>query len=249
MVVPILLVCVLQEKFTKYKEMFEEVKQQRLEERRNQRRVKRKQEHLIALKEKKEEEARLAKEKAEQEENERLERQMKIQKEKEREIEERQRRKEEEMRHVRETDERVDTWRKGDRDQKANGWHNEDISAEDKKSPRMDQQYGPPKGHDDDGYYDDRGPPRRDDGGWRGRDEGGRWPGRDDCHGYRDECRDNDDNWCCDNRSRDLSPSFRRRDAVSLLQCGSVLVYDCVAVVSLREEEVCTASWEVSRGT
>ena len=154
-------VFVPQEKFSKYKEMFEEVKQQRLEERRNQRRVKRKQEHLIALKEKKEEEARLAKEKAEQEEKERLERQMKIQKEKEREIEERQRRKEEEMRHVRETDERADTWRKGDRDQKADGWHNKDIRAEDKRSPRMDQQYGPPRGRDDDGYYDDRGPPRQ----------------------------------------------------------------------------------------
>ena len=158
----------------------------------------------------------MAKEKAEQEERERLEKQMKIQKEKEREIEERQRRKEEEMRHVREIDERPDTWRKGDRDQKADSWRNEDIRAEDKRSPRMDRRYGPPRGRDDDGYYDDHGPPRRDDGGWRGRDEGQRWPGRDDHRGYRDERRDNDDNWRRDDRSRDLSPSFRRRDAVSI---------------------------------
>ena len=161
----------------------------------------------------------MAREKAEQEEKERLERQMRIQKEKEREIEERQKRKEEEIRHMREEERPADTWRKGDRDQKGDSWRNEDVRPEDKRSPRMDRRYGPPRGRDDDGYYDDRGP-RRDDGGWRGRDEGGRWQSRDDRRGYRDERRDNDDNWRRDDRPRDLSPSFRRSnenrpDAVS----------------------------------
>ena len=104
---------------------------------------------------------------------------------------------------------------------RSDGWRNEDMRPEDKKSPRMDRRYGPPRGTDDDGYLDDRGPPRRDDGGWRERDEG-RWSGRDDRRGYRDERRDNDDNWRRDDRSRDLSPSFRRsnegrRDAVSVM--------------------------------
>ena len=45
----------------------------------------------------------------------------------------------------------------------------------------MDRRYGPPRVCDD-SYLDDRGP-RRDDGGWRGRDEGGRWLSRDDRRG------------------------------------------------------------------
>ena len=53
------------QKFTAYMQIFDEVKQQRLEEHRIQHKMKRKQEHLIPLKQKKEEEARIAKEKDE----------------------------------------------------------------------------------------------------------------------------------------------------------------------------------------
>ena len=112
---------------------------------------------------------------------------------------------------MKEVDDRADTWRKGDQDQKGDSWRNEDMRPEDKRSPHMDRRYGPSRGCDDgDGYYDDRGPPHRDDGGWRGRDERGRWPSRDDRRGYRDERRDIDDNWRGDDRSRDLYPPFRR---------------------------------------
>jgi len=159
---------------------------------------------LVEQKQKQEEKDRLQKEKVEQEERERLERQMKMQQEKEREIEERERQKQEEIQQMRQTDEKpVDGWRRGERDD--GGWRNEDVRPEEKRSPRMDRSYGPPRGRDD--GYDDR---RRDDGGWR-RDEGPRWPGREDRRGYRDDRRDrDDDNWRRDDRSRDLSPSFKR---------------------------------------
>jgi len=167
---------------------------------------------LVEQKRKQEEEIRLQKEKAEQEEKEKHERQMKMQQEKEREIEERQRQKEEEIRQMRQGDDRqmrqaddrpADSWKRGGRED--SNWRNEDIRPDKKWSPRMERSYGPPRGCDD--GYDDR---RREDGGWK-RDDGGRWPGRDDRRGYRDERRDrDDDNWRRDDRSRDLSSSVKR---------------------------------------